>query len=207
MTSDSILGVAINLYEIRGLKGEITFEEPDSTDTDVYLYSRCADHTTDDPATNRNIGTLVVNGNVIQSDISRVGYCAMLGDRTVIGVSKSDKIKDFIAKNDGYMFRQYVLVSDNVLPPKFYLHGKVERRALGRMGERLFYIETRHKETMWDFADAIRELGFVDAIYITGGKDYSYYRTSDGERYGIGDFSRYPHKRPVDIPWLVFKKP
>ena len=29
-----------------------------------------------------------------------------------------------------------------------------------------------YKETLWDFADAFREYGFIDAIYITGGADY-----------------------------------
>jgi hypothetical protein len=32
----------------------------------------------------------------------------------------------------------------------------------------IFY-STRNKETLWDFADALREYGFIDAIYITGG--------------------------------------
>ena len=70
----------------------------------------------------------------------------------------------------------------------------------------LFYIETLQKETMWDFADALREYGFVDAIYITGGYDYCYYRTADGVRHDISDPARYPHKYPGQIPWVVFRK-
>jgi len=47
LTSDSILGVALNMYELKNLQAEITLTEPDSTDTSAWLYSRCADHTSD----------------------------------------------------------------------------------------------------------------------------------------------------------------
>ena len=47
MTSDSILGVAMDFYAIHGLKASIEFEEPDTADTSVYLYCRSADHKAD----------------------------------------------------------------------------------------------------------------------------------------------------------------
>lgn len=203
MTSDSILGVALNFYEIRGLRAEVTLQEPDTTDTSVYLYSRCADH----GKNGEYIGSLVMDGKEMQSDRSRLGYCAMAGDNVVIGVARDEKVKDYVMEQGGSFFRQFILVSNGVIPHQFYLHGKVERRGLGRIGDRLYYIETRHAETMWDFADALREYGFTDAIYITGGTDYSFYRTADGSRHGIGDVTKYPHtKWKGVIPWLVFRK-
>ncbi len=203
MKSDSILGVRLNIYELRGLKAEITFEEPDTTDKEVFLYSRCADHTAD----GKYLGTLVVNGKEYSDDVSRLGYCAMVGNRMVIGISRFEDVKDYVMENEGSLFRQFILVSDGVISPRFYLHGKVERRGLGRIGDKLYYIEAPYPETMWDFADAIREYGFIDAIYITGGDDYSFYRTSNGKRHDIGDISKYPHKKWKGIiPWLVFKK-
>lgn len=110
-------------------------------------------------------------------------------------------------KQGGSFFRQFVLVSNGDIPPRFHLHGKVERRAIGRMGNTLFYIATHGKETLWDFADALREYGFTDAIYITGGYDYGFYRTRDGKRHDIGDPTTYPHEKWKGIiPWLVFTK-
>lgn len=203
MTSDSILGVALNLYEIRGLKAEITLQEPDTTDTNVYLYSRCADH----GKNNEYIGSMVMNGKEMQSDNTRLGYCAMANDNIVIGIARDEKVKDYTMEQGGSFFRQFILVSNGVLPTVFHLHGKVERRGLGRIGDKLYYIETRHAETMWDFADALREYGFVDAIYITGGDDYSFYRSADGSRHDIGNIDKYPHKKGEGvIPWIVFKK-
>lgn len=207
-SSDSILGVAINMYQLIGLKAEITFTEPAVDDTDVYLYSRCCDQTSYAPESNRYLGSLVQNGKELQSDNSRLGYCAMANDNIVIGIARDEKVKDYCIEQKGSFFRQFILVSDGVLPGRFYLHGKVERRALARMGKKLFYVESKGKETMWDFADALREYGFIDAIYITGGTDYCFYRTADGTVRDIGDKHKLPdgHKGKGIVPWVVFKK-
>ena len=206
-TSDSILGVELDFYAIYGLRASIEFEEPDTADASVYLYCRSVDHKED----STYLGSLVVNGEEKQSDRSRLGYMAMVDDRMVIGVSRSEKVKDYVKENGGSFFRQFILVSDGVIPSRFFLHGKVERKAIGRMrkgGEdRLYYISTRNKETLWDFADALREYGFTDAIYITGGTSYCYYRTADGQRHDIGNINDYPHKMWKGvIPWIVLRK-
>ena len=202
MTSDSILGVAMDFYAIHGLKASIEFEEPDTSDTSVYLYCRSADFKAD----STYIGSLVVNGEEYQSDTHRLGYMAMLGGNSVIGISRSEKVKDFVQEQGGSFFRQFILVSDGAIPSRFFLHGKVERRAIGRIGNQLYYIATRHKETLWDFADALREYGFIDAIYITGGADYVYYRSKDSARHDVGNPKEYPHtKWKGVIPWLVFR--
>ncbi len=202
MSSDSILGVALDFYAIHGLKASIEFEEPDTADASVYLYSRCADHMAD----STYIGSLVVNGEELQSDRSRLGYMAMTDGQMVIGISRSDKVKDYTMEHGGSFFRQFILVSNGVIPSRFFLHGKVERRAIGRIGNQLYYVATRHKETLYDLAEALKEYGFTDAIYITGGYDYGFYRTIDGERHDIGDVSRYPHRKWKGvIPWLVFR--
>ena len=203
VSSDSILGVAMNFYQLKNLQAEISLTEPDSTDASVVMYSRSADHT----KTKRYLGSMVVKGKELQTDRSRLGYCAMANGNIVIGVARSEKVKDYCVEHGGSFFRQFVLVSDGVLPARFQLHGKVERRAIGRMADdKLYYIETRHKETMWDFADALREYGFVDAIYITGGSCYSWYRTPDGMRHTIGNPAQHHHKEYTGVvPWIVFR--
>ena len=203
LSSDSILGVALDFYAIHGLRANIEFLEPDTADTSVFLYCRSADHQAD----GNYIGSLVVDGEERQSDRSRLGYMGMVGNRMVIGISRSEKVKDYCMENGGSFFRQFILVSNGVIPNRFFLHGKVERRAIGQKDNTLYFIATRNKETLWDFADALREYGFMDAIYITGGYDYVYYRTSDGERHDIGNIEDYPHKKWKGIiPWLVFRK-
>lgn len=43
-------------------------------------------------------------------------------------------------------------------------------------------------------------------IYITGGYDYCFYRSADGQRHDISDPTRYPHKNPGQVPWVIFRK-
>ena len=126
LSSDSVLGVALNMYRLENLQAEISLVEPDTTDTSVWLYSRSADHT----STNEYLGSLVMNGKELASDVSRLGYCAMANGNIVLGISRSDKVKDYVEERGGSFFRQFILVSDGVLPAKFQLHGKVELRAL-----------------------------------------------------------------------------
>ncbi len=200
LTSDSILGVAMDFYKLEGLRGTLSMTEPDTTDATAYIHVRASDYQADGTL----IGTTVVDGELQNSNRGvRNGYVAMAGRGTVIGVSRSEDVKDFVQEEGGSFFRQFILVSNGVLPRQFYLHGKVERRALGRIGDTLYIVCTRHKETMWDFADALREYGFVDAIYITGGDDRTFYRTADGEAHVFGSDSIH-HTLPV--PWLVFRK-
>ncbi|MBR4297259.1 MAG: hypothetical protein IKT82_03610 [Bacteroidaceae bacterium] len=203
MTSDSILGVALDIYALHGVQGSLEFEEPDTTDASVYLYCRSSDFT----AEGRYHGSLVINGEVYAEDTDRWGYMAMVGENSVIGVSSSDEVMHFVKEQGGDFFRQFVLVSNGELPSRFQLHGKVERCAIGRMGDTLYYITSRHKETMWSFADALREYGFIDAIYITGGSDYSFCRDRKGKRIDIHNPEDYPHQKWAGItPWLVFRQ-
>ncbi len=203
MTSDSILGVGMDIYAIHGVQGTIEFQEPDTADASVYLYCRSVDFT----AEGRYLSSLVANGKEHQSNAHRLGYMAMANGNNVIGFSRFEDVMEYTIEHGGSYFRQFVLVSNGELPPRFYLHGKVERCAIGRIGDRLYYITSHHKETMWSFADALREYGFIDAIYITGGYDYSFYRDRNGKRHDIHNIADYPHKKWQGItPWLVFRK-
>ena len=202
--SDTILDVPMTIFSLEHLSASLSFAEPDTADTDVMFYCRSADHKSD----LSYLGSLVVDGKEYCSDTNRRGYCAMANGNIVIGISRSEKVKDYVEDCGGSFFRQFILVSDGVLPSRFLLHGKVERCALGRMpDDKLYFVQSLNKETMWDFADALREYGFIDAIYITGGRDYSFYRDADGLRHDINNPADYPHEKWKGvIPWLVFKR-
>ncbi len=204
LRSDSVLGVALNMYELRHIQAEMTLEEPDTADHSVLLYTRTADYT----VTGKYLGSLVINGEPLQSDASRLGYCAVADGNMVIGVSRSDKVKEYVEERKGSYFRQFILVSNGELPRRFFLHGKVERKALARTADdRLCIIETRHPETLWDFADALREYGYVDAIYLTGGNESGFYRAPDGKPYFTEKAAQYRTDEHHGVaPWLVLKK-
>lgn len=204
LKTDSILGVALNIYELHNVRAEMTLVEPDTADQSVLLYTRTADYT----PTGKYQGTLVIDGEQLQSDASRLGYCAIAEGNMVIGISRSDKVKSYVVGHNGSYFRQFVLISNGELPHRFFLHGKVERKALGRTADdRLYIIETCHAETLWDFADALREYGFVDAIYLTGGNESGLWRDSNGRAHFTEAAARYRTEKHHGVaPWLVLKK-
>lgn len=204
LKTDSVLGVALDIYELHNVKAELTLVEPDTTDHSVLLYTRTADYT----ATGRYLGSLVVDGEQKRSDVSRLGYCAIAQGNMVIGISRFDDMREHMVERDGSYFRQFVLVSNGELPQRFFLHGKVERKALARTADdRLCVIATRHPETLWDFADALREYGYVDAIYLTGGNESGFYRAPDGTAYFTEKAAKYRTDKHHGVaPWLVLRK-
>ena len=204
LNTDSVLGVALNIYELHNVKAEMTLEEPDTADHNVLMYVRTADYT----ATGKYLGSLVIDGEEKQSDVSRLGYCAVANGNIVIGISRFDDMKEHIIDHNGSYFRQFMLVSNGELPQRFFLHGKVERKALARTGDdHICIIETRHPETLWDFADALREYGYVDAIYLTGGNESGFYRAPDGTPCFTEKAAAYrTNKHHGVAPWLVLKK-
>ncbi len=123
------------------MKAELTLVEPDTADHSVLMYTRTADYT----AMGKYIGSLVVDGEQKRSDVSRLGYCAIAKGNMVIGISSFDDMYEHMVERDGSYFRQFVLVSNGELPQRFFLHGKVERKALARTADdRLCIIATRH---------------------------------------------------------------
>ena len=214
MTTDSVDGIVMNFYELRHLAAHLTFTEPEPDDENVMLYTRCSDVTSFNPREARYIGSLVVDGKEYSDDQSRIGYCGMVDGQMVIGVARTEEVKDYCLDHHGSFFRQFILVSNREIPSQFYLFGKVERRALARtqdpqtLEESLYVVETTAPQTMADFAQALQKWGFIDAIYITGGNDYCYYRSTRGNIHPMGDPEAQrtdKHKKGV-LPWLVFEK-
>ena len=209
VTSDSIFGVAFDMFSLDGLAASLEREMPDTTDSSLVLFMRSADYHPDGSM----LGTVVINGKELPAKElrKRPSYLAISKEGVIaLGISLSDKVAEFAKSNDGSFFRQYTLLGDGELPTDFMLHGKVERAGIGRMADgKMYYVVSKHKETMYDFADALREYGFVDAIYITGGNAYTFHRSSDGNIHipepTKAKLVKYNSSAPP-APILVFRK-
>ncbi len=61
-------------------------------------------------------------------------------------------------------------------------------------------------EKFWELADALREYGFIDAIYITGGADYTWWRESAGGEVRELGVASERHRNAYDgiVPWVIF---
>ena len=60
--------------------------------------------------------------------------------------------------------------TDTLTLKQFALKGTVLRRALARKPgyATAYYVETVNKESLYDFAEALADYGFIDAVYLTG---------------------------------------
>lgn len=203
MTEDVINDVRFRLYTINGLKAELSFEEPSIDDEEVYLYSHSADVRADN---GKIVCACVVRGEQISEGNNRSGYFASVGDNMVIGVAYNDSVLNYARENGGYFFRQFALVSDGQIGD-IRLKGKSRRSALGYKEGQLIYVESVNPESLYDFAEALCDYGFTDALYITGGKVYSYYRDQAGKRHNMG-IDKEPKSRILNsaLPFLVFRK-
>lgn len=180
------LGVSMYLYKITGLRPALISGVPDLNDENVYLVTRSADYWKKNNE-RKIIGDYIVDGKQFASNAWRAGYFSILDGKAEIGVGREPDMKKFILYHNGAMFRQFALVSGGIkCVSQYVLKGKVTRCAYARTAENeLFYVETSQPETLYGFSDALIEYGFVDAIYITGGKQPDlFYRTTDGFSHG-----------------------
>ena len=180
------MGVKMKIYSLNGLKAHFTDTVPEYSDSSIYFITRSADYKIEN-GRKKIIGDYIINGVTVSESQWRAGFMAIVNGNAQIGISRSPKFYKHIKENLGSMFRQMALVSAGTPCSKqFILKGKVTRCAYARdMEGNLYFIETENPETLFGFADALVEYGFIDAIYITGGKQSDlFYRNSDGESYG-----------------------
>lgn len=121
-----------------------------------------------------------------------------------IGISQEDSVRDYVLDQGGSMFRQFALVSaGQICLKQFVLKGKVHRRALARKpgDATAYFVETVNKESLYDFAEALADYGFIDAVYLTGADGTEpVYRDADGILHG--DLNVWKRKSNL----LVFRK-
>lgn len=203
LTSDTINDVCFRLYAIRGLCAELSFQTPDFEDESVYFCTQSADVRAD----NGNVMCeCVMAGEQISRGNSRSGYFAAVGDNMVIGVANNDSVMEYARNNGGHFFRQFAIVSDGQLGD-VRLKGKAPRSALGTKDGQLYYVQSLNRESLYDFAEALCDYGFTDALYIpSDGKEKSY-RDSTGTWHQGEDISHDVLKADttLQIPQLIFK--
>ena len=194
--TEETMGVKLKIYRLDGLKAHFADTVPDYTDSTIYLVTRSSDYKIIGDK-KEIIGDFVQNGKVIEKSNWRAGFMAIVDGNAQIGIDRSNQIRKHVMENGGSMFRQMALVSAGIrCDNQFILKGKVTRCAYGRdRYGNLYFIETVNPETLYGFADALIEYGFIDAIYITGGAQPNlFYRTEDGTAHG-----HYIDDKPHDL--------
>lgn len=185
---DSINGVPMRFFNLRGLHASIAEKMPSPDDPKIILITQAWDYYTGDNNEPHYLGEFILNGIQSSRGKGRAGFVIITTQGWQIGVSQSDSIRNYVLEQHGSMFRQFALVSaGQICLKQFALKGKVHRRALARKpnSASAYYVETVHKESLYDFAEALADYGFIDAIYLTGADGTEpYFRDSDGNMRG-----------------------
>lgn len=203
-TADSIDGVTMRFYNLAGLKASMSREMPADSDSSVVLVTQGWDYYFDDAKQYHFLGDFVYNGKMLAQGTGKAGFVAVTTKGWQMGISQEDSVRDYIISQGASMFRQFALVSaGQICLKQFALKGKVHRRALARKPGDVtaYYVETVNKESLYDFAEALADYGFIDAVYLTGADGTEpVYRDEKGTLHG--DFEAWKHKSNL----LVFRK-
>lgn len=203
-TVDSIDGVSMRFFDLSGMQASIARTLPADSDSTVMLITQAWDYYYDNSKQYHYLGDFVYNGKQQASGTGKAGFVAITNKGWQMGISQNDSVKNYVISQGGSMFRQFALVSSGQICLKqFVLKGKVHRRALARKPGSItaYYVETIHKESLYDFAEALSDYGFINAIYLTGADGTEpIYRDADGNMHG--NKKAWAHKSNL----LIFRK-
>jgi uncharacterized protein YigE (DUF2233 family) len=174
--ADNVNDVPMHIYLLDNMEASLTM---DSTIIDDQLHTRMmmVVLATDIREDNKKpVGDFVVNGEKIARGKSREGYCAIVHGRISIGRSENDDVMNYCIQEGGSFFREYPLVINGEIC-KNKIRGKRIRRALVQQEGNIYVIESENKESIYDFSEAIRDLGAKDAIYLPAGINYMLVKT------------------------------
>ena len=154
---------------------ELVVGIPDTNDKSVVLCLQSADIRADNKEI---VGAFVLKGELLSRGISKKGFCAIMDGKIQLGMAESTPLFEEATSKDGYFFRQYPLVSNGQMlenKPK----NKALRHALCELDGQIVTVSSLDRESFHDFAQAIADLGVQNAIALTGGDAYGFYRDLD----------------------------
>lgn len=146
------------------------------------------------------VGAFVHNGEPLSRGLSKRGYCAIIGDSVTVGVADNSPFFELATDQNGDFFRQYPLVDEGELVEN-ELKNKSIRRGLCDIDNHIVVVETQTRESLHDFAQALIDIGTVNAIYLVGGDAIGWSIDEEGNGAEIGDWSNRKHKNINFIVW------
>ncbi|MBQ8673952.1 MAG: hypothetical protein IJ511_07890 [Bacteroides sp.] len=195
---DSINGVTLRIYALHNLHAELLPGIPDPNDESILFAAQAADIRRDN---GKVVGDFVVRGEKQSNGKSKVGYCAIRDGIVSLGTTLNNEVMEACIRDEGDFFRQYALVMGGEMQPN-RLKGKALRRSLARQGEELYIVESVNRESLYDFSEALADIGFTEAIYLVGGSSYGFYRSEDG-MHEFGEQGRTPYP---NTNYILFRK-
>ncbi len=179
----SVNDVPLRIYTPHLATLSLQLGMPDKADSTILYTAMAADIRRDNKEI---VGDFVIDGKRLSRGVAKKGYVAMENNRITIGMGESTPLLDQVIQNGGSFFRQYALVSNGELienKPK----GKSIRRALAILNDQVVMVDSRNRESFYDFSQALIDTGVTDAIYLVGGSAYGWYTDPEHTRQEFGE--------------------
>lgn len=199
ISKDSINDVCFRLFLLENVEACLKIGLPDPNDTSLVLVVPAADVRKDNQEI---VGDYVLNGEQLSHGKRKPGYIAIAENgKLSLGASSDDEILKNCIRQGGSFLRQYALVIDGEIQPN-QLKGKSVRRAIASQGNKLYLVESCHRESLYDFSEALTDMGMTHAIYLTGGSSYGWYRSGNRlHELGNKEAITYPNSN-----YILFRK-
>ena len=173
-------------------------------DTTIVYAAQAADVRADNGGI---VGAFVLKGEPKAWGLSKRGYCASIDGKVTVGVADNSPLFEQATERGGYFFRQYPLV-DNGAPVLNEPKGKAIRRGVCDMDGTIFMVETLTKESFYDYAQALADMGVDHAIYLVGSTAYGWAVDRQGIAHEFGEDDCYAGRRrmPKNTSYIVWRR-
>lgn len=171
----------------------------DIDESDYIIGAQAADIRAD----NKQIsGAFVCKGELLSKGRPRTGFCAIIGGRIIIGMADTTPYLEEALDKDGYFFRQFPLViAGEIIDQSQRPGNRSFRKALVEMENGFSIVMSQNRVSMSEFAEALNELGAVNAISLGGGLSILFYKDFEGNHYIFG--KKWKHLENVN--YLVWR--
>lgn len=198
---ETVNDVPLYVYVPHNAQMSLSIGLPDKQDTSIIFVAQAADIRQDN---GQIVGAFVLAGEpqAWNKPDAKTGYCAVIDGEITIGVAEDSPLFERAIERDGYFFRQYPLVNNGQLienKPK----NKAIRRAIGERRGEIMMVESRSPESFHDFAQALMDLGFKNAIYLVGSSAYGWAVDKDNNYI---EFGVQNPKQPQNTNYIVWRR-
>ncbi len=197
VAEETINDVPLLIYTPHTAFPKLATSMPDETDSTLVFVAQAADVRADN---NEILGDYVVEGKQLARGQRKEGFCAIIDKKITISKGAATPLLQEAIDKTGYFFRQYSLVHKSE-PVDNKPKGKAIRRALAIRNGQTLMVESRSRESFHDFAQALADTGFSEAIYLVGESAYGWYYTQSGERITFGAKREKPLPNTNYIVW------
>lgn len=190
--------VPLAIYTIHNATMSLMVGMPDKSDPAIVFAAMAADIRKDNM---QIVGDFVLSGKRLARGVAKKGYAAIIDHKITIGIGETTPLLQQAIDNNGFFFRQYPLVFNGELirnNPK----NRSIRRALAVRDERVIIVESKEKESFYNFSQALIDIGVSDAIYLVGGDAFGWYHDKKHVRQ---EFGKELTDIPENISYIIWK--